>query len=92
MWEDLHEGDVDERPGGQPLQHGLDQRSGGQLRLHHRDADGDAQGRHEREHYEVGGDPDRTHLALDQLHRQAEDDDALVDQDSNADFKNLQRT
>lgn len=49
MREDLQEGDVDEGPGGEALQHGLDQRAGGQLRLHHADADGDAQRGHDGE-------------------------------------------
>lgn len=42
MWENLQESDVNKRACSEPLQHGLDQRSGCQLSLHHTDADGDA--------------------------------------------------
>lgn len=42
MRENLQESDVNKRACSEPLQHGLDQRSGCQLSLHHTDADGDA--------------------------------------------------
>lgn len=88
--EDLQEGDVDEGAGGEAFQHGLDQGAGGQLSLDHADADADADGRHQGEHHDVGGHPERRHGALHQLHRQAEHDDALVDEDGDADLQHLE--
>lgn len=87
--QDLQEGDVDERARCQALQHGLDERAGRQLSLHDSDAYGDAHGRHEGEDQHVGRHPHRRHGALDQFHRQAEHDDALVHQDGDADLEHL---
>lgn len=87
--EDLQKGDVNEGPRGEPLQDGLDERPRRQLGLHHADADGDAYRRHHGEHADVGGHPQRAHGALDELHRQAEDYDAFVDKDGDADLQHL---
>ena len=87
--QDLHEGDVDKGARGQALQDGLDQRTRRQRRLSQADAHGDAQRRHCGKHANVGGQPRRTYGALHQLHRQAENDDALVHQDGNADLQDL---
>lgn len=90
MGEDLQEGDVHKGSGRQSLQDGLDQGSGRELRLHHADADSDADGRHHGEHSNVRHHPERRNSALHQLHRQAEHDDALVDNDGDADLQHLQ--
>lgn len=57
MGKDLQERDVDERPGRQPLQHRLYERSGLQLGLDDYDADSDAKGRHHGEDGHVQNDP-----------------------------------
>lgn len=89
--EDLQEGDVDKGSRRQSLQDGLDQGSGGELRLHHADADGDADGRHHGEHPDVRRQPQRRNAALHQLHGQAEHDDALVDNYGDADLQHLDK-
>lgn len=86
MGEDLQKGDVDEGPRSEALQDRLDQSARRQLGLHHADADGDAYWWHHGKHADVSSDPQRTHCALHQLHRQAEHDDALVDKDRYADL------
>lgn len=88
--EDFQKGDINEGASSQTLQDGLDERPRGQLSLHHADADGDADRRHEGKHAHVGGHPQRRNGALHQLHGQAEHDDALVDKNSDADLNHLE--
>lgn len=90
MWEDFQKGDVNKRPSGKTLQDGLDQRPSCKLSLHHADADGDTHRRHEGKDADVGGHPERRNGALDQLHSQAEHDDALVDKYGDADLNHLE--
>lgn len=91
MGKDLQEGDVDKRPGRQPLQHRLDESASLQLSLDHNDADANAERRHHSEDGHVERHPQGLDRALNQLHRQTEDDDALVDQDGDADLQHLSR-
>ncbi|KAJ0056476.1 hypothetical protein NL108_008050, partial [Boleophthalmus pectinirostris] len=51
--QDFQKRDVDKCACSQPLQHSLHQSSRVQVRLHHPDAQGDAQGRHESKHTQV---------------------------------------
>ena len=89
MGEDLQKGDVDERPCRQTLQDSLNQSPGGHVRLYDGDTHADAQRWHHGEDSDVGRHPEGRHGALYQLHRQTEHDDALVDENSDADLQYL---
>lgn len=90
MWQDLHEGDVDEGSRGEPLQRAAGQLVlRGRLGLSEADAEADAQGGHEGKQQKAAGHRRPPQLALAQLEGQAEGDDALVDHQRQADLQDV---